>query len=460
MAYQDYNFNPNRRQGGQSSYNNSNNRRPTSSSSPYGRSSQPSRRPSSSPSPYGRSEPARRPQTTRPTAPSSRSSSYRTGQTQQRRQTPPPYRPPHSSQPPQQEEKKPNTPTRKTMNPALYFLIILLISVACSFILITAANDVFAFVKPDEETTITVPADTTVSDLSKTLKKDGIIRHKGLFKLFLKVSHKDTNVLAGDYLLNSNMDYSAIIRSLRNANGDSNIVSVTIPEGYTIQQIREVLQTKHVVDDAAELNKALNQYQYNYEFLSGMTAGENWLEGYLFPDTYQFYLNDNAINVIDKMLTNFQKKYDDNIKKGAEQLGLKTNEVVIIASMIEREAKLEDEFAMISGVIHNRMENSSKFPYLQIDATVQYAVGHKEELTAADLEVDSPYNTYKYKGLPPGPIASPGYTALYAATHPEEHNYYYYVAMPDGSHLFSTSKSEHNKNIEKSKAAFAAQGAN
>ena len=157
------------------------------------------------------------------------------------------------------------------------------------------------------------------------------------------------------------------------------------------------------------------------------------------------------------MLNNFDKKYDKQIQAGAEELGLSTREVVIIASLIEREAKQSDEFAKISGVIHNRLNNKEQFPHLQIDAALQYAVGHNNRLTDADKKLDSPYNLYLHEGLPPGPICNPGYNALYAATHPEEHDYYYYVAMPDGTHLFAKSNSQHNKNRTKADKAWAEQ---
>ncbi len=362
------------------------------------------------------------------------------------------------SQPAAQQTPSKKTRSQKRMNPGLYMLMILAISVALSAMLLTSANDMFAFIKDDRDTTVTVAENTTISGMSKELGQEKIINHRFLFSLFLKLTQKDTNVLAGDYVLNPNMDYSAIIRSLKSGSGGNNTVEVTIPEGYTIQQIRETLLSKHVCEDESALDKALTEYRYSYDFLKDVDMSDNWLEGYLFPDTYQFYVNDSAVNVVDKMLSNFEKKYDSNIQDGADKLNLSMHEVVTIASLIEREAKLEDEYTMISGVIHNRLNNSNKFPYLQIDATVQYAVGHKDALTSEDLEVDSPYNTYKYKGLPPGPIASPGYTSLYAATHPDTHDYYYYVAMPDGSHLFAGTLSKHNANIQTANAAFAAQG--
>lgn len=336
----------------------------------------------------------------------------------------------------------------------LYLVIIFGIAALLSLILLLTANDVFAFVKEDQSIMITIPEDTTVKDIGSRLDHEGIVNYGSLFKLFVSVSGKDTTVLAGDYTLNPSMDYGAIVRALRNSSG-KNTVTITIPEGYTISQIRESLLKHHICTEAS-LDEALGSYAFKWDFLSDMTPAQNWLEGYLFPDTYEFYQkNDSAVQVVNKMLKNFAEKYDQAIADGAAKLGLSMHEVVTIASMVEREAQQEDEFKEIAGVIYNRLQNSSDFPYLQIDATVQYAVGHKETLTATDLQVDSPYNTYQHKGLPPGPIASPGYTALYAATHPAENNYYYYVAMPDGSHLFAKTNAQHETNKHKAAEAFA-----
>lgn len=156
------------------------------------------------------------------------------------------------------------------------------------------------------------------------------------------------------------------------------------------------------------------------------------------------------------MLNNFGNKYDADIKSGAENLGRSMHDIVTIASLIEREAQRDDERARIAGVIYNRLNNSSEFPYLQVDASVLYGLGRTGgKLSDEDLKSDSEYNLYNHKGLPPGPICNPGYASLYAASHPEDNNYYYYVAMPDGSHLFASSYEEHERNIEASNQAQA-----
>lgn len=226
-------------------------------------------------------------------------------------------------------------------------------------------------------------------------------------------------------------------------------------------QVKQMLLDEHVCTEEA-IDEALNTYSFKHEFLKDRKpAKEKWLEGYLFPDTYEIYKgNSSVVSGINKMLNNFDEKYDDKIKQGAESLGMSMHEIVTIASLIEREAQHDSERTVISGVIHNRLKNADSFPYLQVDASVLYGLGRTSgKLSEEDLKSDSPYNLYTKQGLPPGPICNPGYASLYAASHPDNHNYYYYVAMPDGTHLFSNSYSEHEANIAKSNQAQAAAAA-
>lgn len=343
-------------------------------------------------------------------------------------------------------------------NTLIYLLTILIISIVLSIIAIFVANDVFALIKSDREVIVQVQDNTKISKISGQLDKDGVVNYGLIFKMFLLVTGKDADVLAGSYKLSPAMDYTQIVRTLRNTD-KKETVKVTIPEGYTIAQISETLVENGVCTKEA-LDEALNTYPFKHTFLKDkLPPSKNWLEGYLFPDTYTFYKNGDAVkDVVNKMLNDFDNRCDENIINGAKELGITLDQAVIIASLIEREAKVPEEFAMISGVIHNRL-NSPDFPKLEIDASVLYGLGRTSgTLSAADLKKDTPYNTYLHDGLPPGPICNPGYNSLYAATHPDKHNYYFYVAMPDGSHLFATTNSQHEKNKKKAAEAFAEAG--
>ncbi|MBN2559260.1 MAG: endolytic transglycosylase MltG, partial [Clostridia bacterium] len=197
-----------------------------------------------------------------------------------------------------------------------------------------------------------------------------------------------------------------------------------------------------------------NNYDFGYSFIDGIPDNNryNRLEGYLFPDTYIFDKTKPEEEAIDKMLRNFEAKFKDIYIERLEEIGKTMDEIIIIASLIEKEAQIESEREIIAGVIYNRLNSTdSSLNYLQIDATIQYyflnETGQvKEPLLTEDTLIASPYNTYRFPGLPPGPICNPGEKSIIAALYPDTHNYYYYVAKGDGSHAFARTLNEHNNN--------------
>lgn len=339
----------------------------------------------------------------------------------------------------------------------VYVIAVVGASLVISLAAIFTANDVFAFVKDNAMQQFYVSEDTKLADLAKDLDKQGIINYGTVFKAYLAVKGDSADdVLAGEYQLNPSMDYGQIIDKLTNSSS-SDTLQITIPEGYSVAQVRQLLLDNHVCT-ADALDKVLNQYPFKHDFLQDeKPVEEGWLEGYLFPDTYEIYKgNGSVVDTVNKMLNNFASRYGSEITDGANELGRSMHDIVTVASLVEREAQRDDERARIAGVIYNRLNNSSEFPYLQVDASVLYGLGRTSgKLTDEDLKSDSPYNLYTAEGLPPGPICNPGYASLYAASHPESHDYYYYVAMPDGSHLFASSYEEHQRNIATSNAAQA-----
>ncbi len=339
----------------------------------------------------------------------------------------------------------------------VYVIAVVGASLVISLAAIFTANDVFAFVKDNAMQQFYVSENTKLTDLAKDLDKQGIINYGTVFKAYLAVKGDSADdVLAGEYQLNPSMDYGQIIDKLTNSSS-SDTLQITIPEGYSVAQVRQLLLDNHVCT-ADALDKVLNQYPFKHDFLQDeKPVEEGWLEGYLFPDTYEIYKgNGSVVDTVNKMLNNFASRYGSEITDGANELGRSMHDIVTVASLVEREAQRDDERARIAGVIYNRLNNSSEFPYLQVDASVLYGLGRTSgKLTDEDLKSDSPYNLYTTEGLPPGPICNPGYASLYAASHPESHDYYYYVAMPDGSHLFASSYEEHQRNIATSNAAQA-----
>ena len=339
----------------------------------------------------------------------------------------------------------------------VYVIAVVGASLVISLAAIFTANDVFAFVKDNAMQQFYVSENTKLANLAKDLDKQGIINYGTVFKAYLAVKGDSADdVLAGEYQLNPSMDYGQIIDKLTNSSS-SDTLQITIPEGYSVAQVRQLLLDNHVCT-ADALDKVLNQYPFKHDFLQDeKPVEEGWLEGYLFPDTYEIYKgNGSVVDTVNKMLNNFASRYGSEITDGANELGRSMHDIVTVASLVEREAQRDDERARIAGVIYNRLNNSSEFPYLQVDASVLYGLGRTSgKLTDEDLKSDSPYNLYTTEGLPPGPICNPGYASLYAASHPESHDYYYYVAMPDGSHLFASSYEEHQRNIATSNAAQA-----
>lgn len=334
----------------------------------------------------------------------------------------------------------------------MYLLCIIVVSAILAGIGIALGNDLLALAKEDREITITIPENATNKEVSKLLDKSGVINYGSLFNMFTNIIYKDLEFRPGMWTLNSNMDYRHIVNEIRLT--ERSTQKVTIPEGYTISQMIDIL-TENGLSSKDELKSVLQDGEFHYDFLPEELGNEtNRLEGYLFPDTYEFYLNDTAETIINKMLGNFENKLNDtsngpSLLERCQQKGMSIADMVNIASMIQKEAVNSDDMYQVSGVIANRLNNAAAYPYLNIDATIQYAVGHLE-LTDEDMKSDSPYNTYTTRGLPPGPICNPGYDAMMAAVEPAEHEYYYYVANAAGSgHIYAKTQEEQSANIRK-----------
>ncbi len=351
-------------------------------------------------------------------------------------------------------EKKGVRFIKRAVNTLSFIIMILGVSLLISTFAILLANDMFALIKDDATILFVFDKDKTLSEVADTLADNDIIEYGWAFKLFAKLKNIDS-FEAGKFELNSNMDYGQIIDMLTKAPTYSETVTLTIPEGFNIRQIAELVD-KAGVCKKADFIETATTYKFKHEMLKDIPMIESRLEGYLFPDTYEFYINDKPVRVINKMLNNFVTKYNHSMIEITNNKELKMSEVIIIASLIEREAKIATERTAISGVIYNRLKNPEKYPYLQIDATLLYSMEeHKTELTADDKEIDSLYNTYKNKGLPPTAICNPGISSILAAIYPDEHKYYYYVVddIEKGSHVFAKTLDEHNANVAKYKAA-------
>jgi len=289
-----------------------------------------------------------------------------------------------------------------------------------------------------EEVSVEIPQGSSSSQIASILKDNNLIRSELVFRLVLKKNNSENLLKAGYYNLNTGMDVNEIIAELIKGGKNKNVVRFTIPEGYELKMIAEKLSEEGLVnkDRFLELTSDKKYFEDKFPFLAELKDGQS-LEGYLFPSTYEVYVGASEEEIIEKMLSQFQKVYEEKVKEQINNVDLSFNEIVTLASIIEREAKLDEERGLISAVFYNRLKIGMP---LQSCATVQYILGERKEvLTEADTRIESEYNTYLHKGLPPGPIASPGEKSLIAAVKPENVDYLYFRTKEDGTggHTFS-----------------------
>ena len=367
----------------------------------------------------------------------------------------------------------------------VWLAIIAVIGVTLGRMLWLCAADVLAFGQVPREATIVITEEDDIDSIAKKLHQAELINYPDLFKAFANVTGKGERISVGTFTFNERdeetgeipgtiYDYNAIINSLRQYAPTRKIVKVVVPEGYTCAQLFALLEDKGVSTVAELENHAANGELKEYWFLENVERGSKYcLEGYLFPDTYEFYTNDDPQRVLEKFLNNFDAKFTDLMmekltalnekltatmkKRGfsEEQIAAKqltVKEIVIVASMVEKETSGTLESYDISSVIYNRLYRW-ELPYLNIDATIVYALGGKTDpLTFEDLQIDSPFNTYTHMGLTPGAISNPGLTSLNAALDPNDTDYFYYALNPNtGSHKFSKTEKEHNDFLAKLK---------
>ena len=323
----------------------------------------------------------------------------------------------------------------------MYFVFILCVSVVLACLTWMAASDMLALNKSPYTTTVTLPmsifssetVDTFDEDgektgtkrvthadmeyVAQTLKEAGLIEYKWLFEMFARFSQADTKIKPGEYDRQSTFDYRALVQNMRPGSGSAVTVSVTFPEGYSMRQIFLLLEEKGVANYDDLMNAAAT-YKFNYDFLDDQESEEaTRLEGFLFPDTYEFYVGMQPSSAINKFLENFHYRMTAELLARMEERGQNIHEVITIASMIEKEAANDNERAAIASVIYNRLRAGMP---LGIDATTLYLYpDHEGAPTAAMLEEDTPYNTRLYTGLTPTPICSPGLTSIRAALYPE-----------------------------------------
>ncbi|GFR36394.1 endolytic transglycosylase MltG [Thermobrachium celere] len=289
-----------------------------------------------------------------------------------------------------------------------------------------------------------------VDFVARSLKRKGLVRSYIFTKYYFMINKIKLNV--GVYEFNQTMPLKRIFEMINSGETDKNIIMVTIPEGYTVKQIAEKLKALDVIKDVDKFIMEAQTGKFEYEFIQGIKDRPSRLEGYLFPDTYEFKKGMSEHDIINIMLKRFNDIYVKNIKGKVNKDGYTVDEIIIIASIVEREAKLKEERPKVAAVFYNRLKKDIK---LESCATIQYILGTpKEKLTLEDLKIESPYNTYKNKGLPIGPICNPGLDSIIAALNPADVDYLYFLVNEDkrdGSHYFTNSYEEFLKQKHKKK---------
>jgi UPF0755 protein len=304
---------------------------------------------------------------------------------------------------------------------------------------------------PGEPVLISVQAGESAQEVGDKLEDEGVISSALLFRVLAALEGYDQKLVAGDYEFEKGMPTLEVVERIRR--GQTAPLVVTIREGLRAEEIAELMESKKVVS-AEDFLQAIQQW-YEFSFLYSKPYWAT-LEGYLFPDTYFFHRNMTAEEVVQQILENFDQRFDADLRQEAADAGLSLRTVLTLASIVEREAQVPDERPIIADVFLKRLRRGMP---LEADPTVQYALGNdpasvakygywKQELTQADLEADSPYNTYRNAGLPPGPICNPGLASIEAVIRPAQTDYLYFVARADGSHVFAETLEEHLRNIE------------
>jgi UPF0755 protein len=336
------------------------------------------------------------------------------------------------------EERK----SRWWIAPLVVLGILMIIAAAC-FALYSSYQKALEPVDPSDtqQVEFVVEKGATTDDIANNLEAAGLTRKALYFKVHSKLVGNDGNYRQGAYLLSRSMSMDKIMETIIDGSASVNVVKFTIPEGLTTTQTVKILVDAGLGTQEDFTNEIQNG-TFDYAFLEGAPKGENRLEGFLYPNTYEVYKTATAHDVIDTMLKQFDKIFTPEFYEQAKTDNCTVYEIVTIASMIERETRVADERAVVARVIYNRLKKNMR---LQIDATVQYALPEvKKFLSYEDLKVDSPYNTYLHDGLPPGPICSPRVESISAALWPDKNDYLFYVLKPemDGSHNFAETESE------------------
>ncbi len=344
---------------------------------------------------------------------------------------------------------------------AVFCAVVLIFSTAFSAIAISCINDILAIGRSEEKVEVNIPNDATTDEIIDILADEGLVKQKLFCKLFYKAFSfvKNINKTAkpkepvyfGDiYYVQKNLGLEGYLTEFKQVAQTADTVTLVFPEGWTIYQIFDKVD-EFGVCSKNELLASISGAEFDYDFVEKIPDNSNRtfkLEGYLFPSTYEFYEKSNANSVIRKFLDAFDSRWGDIYETQSENLGLTQDEIIIIASIIQREAANKNQMGLISSVIHNRLKNSVSWPLLGCDSTANYITNYVRPNVSANQAIifENYYDTYTSQGLPPGPICNPGNDAIEAALFPEDTNYYYFRHDKYGEIYMAKTQAEHDRN--------------
>lgn len=357
-------------------------------------------------------------------------------------------------------KRKPVKKSSSVRSTYIFFIVVIVVSMALSIYAVFCMNDVLAITKTKSSVTVSLQEEVdSTSDAIDILADKGLIKCKNFCKLFAKYreAYVGGPYQPGVYYLNGKMGLEGMLMTLQGDSSTSETVTLMFPEGTTVPEIIDKLVENDVCDRTALLS-VINSTEFSYSLVSDLKAKEEVpyrLEGYLFPDTYEFYVGENASSVIKKFLANGDAKITEEDRKQAEKLGYSMYEIITIASIIQKEAGNEDQMKTISSVIHNRLSDQVNMPSIGCQSTSDYItnfVGPSLSSTSAHtadyyMQYYDTQVTSKVVGLPAGPICNPGMAAIEAALYPEDTSYYYFFHDTKGNLYTAKTYSEFNEKI-------------
>lgn len=335
----------------------------------------------------------------------------------------------------------------------MWVCMVFMLAITLASYLIGGSNDFLAVGRKSGTTQVTVPENPTEDELAQILYDGGAIDKPEFFSLYCKITTHMEYFSPGTYELETDMDYQDIITNLQGADDTREVVRVTFPEGVNVLEAAELLEENEVCSSEDFLD-AVNSGEFGaYDMIGELTnLDERYfdLEGYLFPDTYDFYKGEELDSVVGKLLYNFQVKMSDSMMTLVEQSGMELDDVVKIASIIQAEAANEGDMFDVSTVIHNRLSIGADYGInsLECDSTVYYPYREAADIPETGALSYGAYNTYEITGLPPAPICNPGMQAIMAALTPNEGDYLYFCHSADGTPYYATTEEEHLQNLE------------